>query len=418
MVSERGLGSAQEAMTPRDSHPAPARPVKVLAVLASIDPIAGGPPNTCKLMWIAARRAGIELTAAICVKNPPGAAELRAVDALRAGGVEAECFPMTGPQRLAVRWGISLPLTLALLLNRRRYDVMQIHGGMVLSSMVAGLAAMLARKPLVVIPHESLTAFDIERNPNFILRTLKRVIKAWLLRNAGMFVFSTFMERRDSLSEADFGKTTVIYHPAYDDEAQHPGPRVWSSGGPALRAGFLGRFHSKKNLEMLLDAAAAAPGIDLAIAGDGPEDYRRRLRERVSRLGLDARVRWLGFVANEDLPAFFRSIDVLVMPSAYECFGRSAAEAMVNGVPTIVSDTVGMAEIIARHRCGIVVPLEVGGVRLALERLRDDPSLRTELSARAIKASEEELSLRSYGEAIAKVYRELAAANIRGKTQA
>ena len=45
-------------------------------------------------------------------------------------------------------------------------------------------------------------------------------------------------------------------------------------------------------------------------------------------------------------------LDVLAMPSEYESFGLSAAEAMLHGVPVLVSERTGIAEVIARHGGG------------------------------------------------------------------
>src|SRR6185437_17182583 len=142
------------------------------------------------------------------------------------------------------------------------------------------------------------------------------------------------------------------------------------------------RFHPKKNLEILLEAVSQTSNVSLRIAGDGWRDYRAKLRDLANRLGINDRIEWLGFIAKEQSAAFFESIDVLAMPSAYECFGRVAAEAMVHGIPTIVTTTTGVAEIVERGRCGIVIVANDIVLRLAIERLQSDPALIDELSQR------------------------------------
>src|SRR6185437_16572911 len=134
------------------------------------------------------------------------------------------------------------------------------------------------------------------------------------------------------------------------------------------------RFHPKKNLEILLEAVSLTSNVFLRIAGDGSPDYRAKLHDLANRFGVNDRIEWLGFIAAEQSAAFFESIDVLAMPSAYECFGRVAAEAMVHGVPTIVSESTGISEVVDRYRCGIVTRPDAPSIRMAIEKLQRDPA--------------------------------------------
>lgn len=86
-------------------------------------------------------------------------------------------------------------------------------------------------------------------------------------------------------------------------------------------------------------AKAAAPESCLVIAGDGP--LRQALEDEASSLGIAERVRFLGFVNQTQLPAVYRSSDLLVLASEYEAFGMVVNEAMLCGCPVVVSDRVG-----------------------------------------------------------------------------
>ena len=344
------------------------------------------------------------MSSAICVQNPALSDELAALRSIEEQGIRVERFKCSAPFASG-QWGVSIPLTVWLLRSARRYDIIQVHGSYLFSSFAGALAAKLAGRPLVVIPHESLTEFDIRTNGSTLKRIAKRVIRAWLLWSADAIVFSSALEQRDSIEPRHFAKSTVIYHPVLDEEAPRQQRRSLPKDAGRLLIGFLGRFHPKKNLELLLEAVSQTANVSLRIAGDGSPGYRAQLRGLANRLGIDDRVEWLGFIAAEQSRFFFESIDVLAMPSAYECFGRVAAEAMVHGVPTIVTKTTGVAEIVERSRCGIVILPDVVELRSAIEKLRSDPTLLGELSRQSLEASERELSLRSYGASIARVYR-------------
>ena len=94
----------------------------------------------------------------------------------------------------------------------------------------------------------------------------------------------------------------------------------------------------------------------------------------MARDGLAGRVRLLGFVAPRDRAAFFAAVDVLVMPSTYECFGMVAAEALSAGLPVIVTPQTGIAEIVRAHEAGVIVPVgNPDAIRTAIRQILADP---------------------------------------------
>jgi glycosyltransferase involved in cell wall biosynthesis len=79
-------------------------------------------------------------------------------------------------------------------------------------------------------------------------------------------------------------------------------------------------------------------------------------------MGLGHRVDFLGYISAAERAAFFARIDVLALPSNYENFGMAAAEAMAHGVPVLVSERTGLAELLRVHGGGRTVPLEVKAI--------------------------------------------------------
>src|SRR3712207_7374469 len=79
----------------------------------------------------------------------------------------------------------------------------------------------------------------------------------------------------------------------------------------------------------------------LVVVGDGPD------RERVHALAAGLpRVHLTGFVEHTAVPAVLASLDVLVLPSAYEEMGSVLVEAMVAGLPVVASDVGGIPEVV------------------------------------------------------------------------
>ncbi|MEJ0070541.1 MAG: glycosyltransferase family 4 protein [Pseudomonadota bacterium] len=357
--------------------------LKILQVSSGLDPRTGGTATAAINVALAARRADVAVT--LLYPAAPDSAERLAPDLarLRAAGVRAIGFGFwrAGGDR-ATRWAISPGLNQFLREHAGEFDVIHTHSAWVASSVAAVRAARRAKRPSLLMPHEALTRFDMARGSHPALRLAKRAVRAWYLRRIDRIVVSSELERTDSLLDDD-PRVLAIPHPVLDETA--PAPAAPSAPGDGLRIGFLGRLDPKKNLHRLVKALADAPGARLIIGGDGDPAYRAELEGAVARHRVGARVTWLGFVDGAAKPEFFRNVDVVAMPSAFECFGLVAAEALGAGTPVILSPTVGIADLIADDDCGAIVPPRADALAACFRRLADGVELaRWRTKARAV----------------------------------
>jgi glycosyltransferase involved in cell wall biosynthesis len=100
---------------------------------------------------------------------------------------------------------------------------------------------------------------------------------------------------------------------------------------------------------------AKLPSAIVVFAGEG--SLRTQLEAEVAALGVSSRVHFLGFVNQSQLPAVYKSADIMVLPSEYEPFAVVVNEAMCCGCPVIVSDRVGAAgDLVVSGRTGFVYP--------------------------------------------------------------
>jgi glycosyltransferase involved in cell wall biosynthesis len=151
--------------------------------------------------------------------------------------------------------------------------------------------------------------------------------------------------------------------------------------------GCAARLVEGKGVEDVI-AALVHPSLGrarLRIAGDGP--LLEALKALAAAHAVDTRVEFLGPVL--DMPAFWRSIDVGVVPSngLVESFGMVAIEAMACGKPVVVSDSGALPDIVSDGRTGRVVPAgDVSGLAKALAGYAYDSTtrLRHGLNARSV----------------------------------
>src|SRR5258705_3250 len=105
-------------------------------------------------------------------------------------------------------------------------------------------------------------AVSLARGGNAALRRAKRHLRDWYLRHVDRIVVSSDLEARDS-ALGDDPRCIALAHPVLDESLAPSAPPESRSPGAPLRVGFLGRFHPKKNLHLLVEALAGAPGAQL-----------------------------------------------------------------------------------------------------------------------------------------------------------
>ena len=124
--------------------------------------------------------------------------------------------------------------------------------------------------------------------------------------------------------------------------------------------------------------------VSLVIVGDGP--YRQPLQARCQ----GRPVVFTGLLEGEELARAYASADAMVFPSTTDTFGNVVLEAQASGVPVIVTDRGGPAEIVRRHDSGIIVDhAQPGALADAMERLYLSAELRRELRARGLRNAAE-----------------------------
>jgi glycosyltransferase involved in cell wall biosynthesis len=168
------------------------------------------------------------------------------------------------------------------------------------------------------------------------------------------------------------------------------GPRLSPDAFPGaerLQHGYLlylGRLQERKNLARLVEAyrrvQETRPAPPLVIAG-APTEHGERLRQWARELGIEEQVLFPGYIADDLVPALYRSATVVAYPSLYEGFGLPVLEAMACGTPVVTSDVGGTAEV-AGEAALLVDPERVDELAGALGMLVGDAGLRQALGVR------------------------------------
>ncbi len=163
-------------------------------------------------------------------------------------------------------------------------------------------------------------------------------------------------------------------------------------GNPPI-IGAMGRFSHEKGFDILLDALALLRDRGLTfravIAGTGA--LEPSLKAQATKLQLDTRITWAGWVNN---PAdFFRAIDIFCMSSRTESFPISLLEAMAHARAIVTTDCGGPSNILTDRATGIITPITAEGIANALEEVLNNPERSLSMGAAARLRAEETYAL-------------------------
>lgn len=225
----------------------------------------------------------------------------------------------------------------------------------------------LLRKPLVWAPRGALQRWhgSTRVKAKYLWERMCRV----LVSEERLILQTTSQDEAEQSSDRFPGIRTVIVRNGVDVPKYVP--KTDSKG--CLRITYLGRLHPIKGIENLLYACklvdTQSEPWHLNIAGSGESDYSDLLKSRVTELGLEARVNFLGEICGDRKEDLFANSDVLVAPSYVENFGMVVVEALAHEVPVIAGKGTPW-EGLQTHGCGLWVDNHAQSLAAAIREIR------------------------------------------------
>ncbi len=261
----------------------------------------------------------------------------------------------------------------------RRHAVDVLHVQCISSN---GYYAMLARQatglPLVVTAQGELTmdADGLYQRSEYMRQTLRAVLDA---ADAVTACSRATLVELEEWYAAPFGdRGSVVYNGIRPAEFEDVRP--FSHGRPFILG--IGRLVRQKGFDLLIRAflQAAPEGMDLLLAGSGPE--MERLRELAGGSAGGERVHLTGTADRGKAAALFRGCEFFVLPSRHEPFGIVNLEAMAAGKAIVGTRVGGVPEVVLDGETGILVPPEdVDALAEGIRRLAGDAALRERMGA-------------------------------------
>jgi glycosyltransferase involved in cell wall biosynthesis len=273
-------------------------------------------------------------------------------------GINVECYEsMNMGFRLGIPYTIptvsSFPMFTK---NVKNSKIVHAHGHPYLTSLIAGKLAKYYEKPFVLTQHN--TFIDYNNIFNQVEKINDLTVGRETLKQADKIVVVSNATKDYVLSLGAKSSRVEVLHNGVDLDRFKPLPKIKEEMRKKLGIPndvkivlTVRRIVYKNGVDTLIDAANIAvkkkQNLVVIVAGKGPD--MASIQKQIEHMGLEKNIKLAGFVADQDLHAYYNIADLFVLPSkSGEGLPLVALEAMACGLPVIATNVGGINEIIVK----------------------------------------------------------------------
>ncbi len=341
--------------------------MRILQIIPSIALVYGGPSQMVRGLSSALAAQGMDVTILTTDSNgdtgqPPLDVPLN--QPVSEDGYTVRYFRCS-PFR---RYKFSLNLLNWLWQHAAEFDIAHIHALFSPVSSGAARVAKLRQLPYILRPLGTLDPADLQKK-----KQVKQIYATLLERGniAGAAALHFTSQPEAQISERFGVSTKDLVIPLGVNPPNFETENKVSNNPPVIL--FMSRIEPKKGLNLLIPALeqvlAAGYSFKLILAGSNPQDpgYETQIQTQIQQSSLKQYTTFTGFVTGEEKARLLKTADLFVLPSYYENFGIAVAEAMVAGIPVVISDGVQIWEQIQQAEAGWVSQCEVSEIAAKIE---------------------------------------------------
>ena len=256
-----------------------------------------------------------------------------------------------------------------------------VHTNSLKADIIGGLAARLARIPLLWHVRDSIVVDYLPRMVVIIFRRLSRILPDFVVANSHATLANLFPPSRPNSRASVVHDGVPAKMLTLEPDLEVEKSSETEAPSTTIRIGLVGRISPWKGQHIFLQAAAKVrqrcPGVFFQIIGSAlfqEQDYEQEVRALATSLHLDDCVEFTGF--RDDVPALISRLDILVHASTTgEPFGQVITEGMAAGKPVVATAGGGVPEIVVHGQTGLLVPMNaVDPMAEAIFSLLADPA--------------------------------------------
>ncbi len=341
--------------------------MKVLQIIPSISVVYGGPSQMVIGLASALAKEKVEVT--IITTDSNGDSGQKPLDVPLNSPVKQDGYEIIyfrcAPFR---RYKFSLDLLQWLKIHACEYDLAHIHA---LFSPVSSAAARVCHQqklPYILRPLGTLDPSDLRKKKQ-LKQLYAGLIERRNLADAAAIHFTSEQEAKISERFGVVTRDLVIPLGVIPPEKVGNGESLvrsqWGIPEDSPLVLFMSRLDQKKGLDLLIPALEklleSQCSFHFVLAGTNSQDpdYEQKIKDQIANSPLRSHTTITGFVSGELKASLLQAADLFVLPSYYENFGIAVAEAMVAGIPVVISDQVHIWQQVRDSKSGWVGTTEV-----------------------------------------------------------
>jgi len=284
----------------------------------------------------------------------------------------------------------SIPDVVNLFNRIKSADIVSAHQVYNYQNIIASVFSIITKTPFTIMPHGTLTRY--QRSKHFLRKLLLKPLFFGFVLNQARSIFVATQIEKDEIDPSLKPKTEVVGLGVSIREIDNS-IEEYEGAKDYFNFLYMGRIAPKKRLDVALEAFSCLPvevriRSKLIICGSGDSDYLESMVDRVKKLSIADQVGFRGWVSSKEKSMILNNSDCFLLTSEDENFAIAAGEALVYGVPCIVSRQVALSSLVDKYSAGKVFSkLEPLGISEAMLYLFNSDM--NEMRKRALRASEE-----------------------------
>lgn len=386
-------------------------PLKILHVIPTLSPLAGGPTEVAINLVKHLNRLGAVAEILTTDDNGNNRLDVQLKELTVFKEIPVRFFPRINPR--LKEFIISPSAITWLSSNIQNYDILDIH---YLFSFVPLMARRMARKrkfPYTVRTMGQLSpwALDQSRIKKQIFFRLQEFAN---LKDANALHSTSKAEEQDirafGLSNPVINIPLGVQKPMMIEDASTIIRQKYNIHAGAFILLFLSRLHYKKRPEMVIEVSVELKkrfNIHLIIAGSGENDYVEELIKLSSDLLLTDSITFAGFVEGTEKDELLQGSDLFVLPSYSENFGIAVAESLAAGTPVVITPEVQIAEYVEEYRTGIIAKGDKNSILEAITDCIENKTMMHQFRENARRLVQERFNWCTIAEKLLESYKQI-----------
>lgn len=305
----------------------------------------------------------------------------------------------------------------SILNEAKNYDIIHLQLFWSFPTLAGSIGSLVNKKPYVISPGGALYKDAIYMKSKNIKKLYFHLVAKHYVRRASAMFYTTKDERDNVADFLELDNKSFIIPIGVDlnEYRQLPERGLFKSKYPVLKNKkyilFLGRINAKKGIDILVEAfkelAKDYNDLYLVIAGPDNDGYKKEIEKKLKDYCLLKKTLFPSVLSGQEKLSAYVDAEVYVLSSYSENFAVTIIESIACGTPVVISNKIGIFEVIQKHDAGIIVDLNPRGLYQGIKTLLENSAIGVRFVRNGRKLIEEKYDIDKVADVMIKAYEDV-----------